>query len=200
MTLADRDKWEEKYAVTSLSDISAPDAWLLDCVRELNPGRALDLACGLGQNSIALAELGWQLDAVDISPRGLALASEQANQHGVTVNWICADLDVWEPDEVHYDLLIVFRFLDWSRIPAIVTQALRPGGTLLYETFAASQMRRTDNHLKNPGFTVREGDWEKYFPDLDIVFSQRVVLPNRDVARLRAEKASGGEAAPRGIL
>jgi 2-polyprenyl-3-methyl-5-hydroxy-6-metoxy-1,4-benzoquinol methylase len=190
MTDADHDKWEQKYAAKDVSEAPAPDEWMLDCVRSLKPGRALDVACGLGQNSIALAKLGWQVDAVDISPCGLKLASQQADQRGVTVNWICADLDGWLPDVSWYDLVIVFRFLDWDRVPAIVERGLKPGGSVCYETFSASQMNRADNHLKNPAFTVQEGDWERYFPDFEVLLSETVSLQSGDVARLRAVRKS----------
>lgn len=78
MTVADRDKWDQKFSGKDASQLPPPDQWMLESVRDLKPGRALDLACGLGQNSIALAELGWQVDAVDISSRGLQLADRGA--------------------------------------------------------------------------------------------------------------------------
>ena len=191
MTDADRDKWEQKYEVKDVSEIPPADEWLLECVRHLTPGRALDVACGLGQNAIALAELGWQVDAVDISPRGLELAANHADQLGVKINWICADLDEWLPETDRYDLVIFFLFLDWECIPAIVERGLKPGGSLCYETFSAAQCNRSDNHLKNPAFTVQEGDWERYFLNFEILTSQMVSLESRDVARFRAIRNAG---------
>jgi len=186
MTDADRDKWEQKYAARELPEVPAPDEWLLDCVSAMTPGRALDIACGLGQNSVALAALGWQVDGVDISSRGLELASKNAEQRGLAINWICADLDDWLPEVHRYDLVVVFRFLDWDRVPAIVERGLKPGGSLCYESFSAAQCNRADNHLKNPAFTVREGDWERYFPDFAILTCDSVSLQSRDAARLWA--------------
>lgn len=190
MTISDRDKWEQKYASKDVSHLPEPDAWLMDRIGELTPGRALDLACGLGQNAIALAERGWKVDAVDVSSRGLEIARDCAGQRNVAVNWICADLDDWEPETQGYDLAVVFRFLDWNRIPAIVTQGVKPGGILCYETFAASQLNRADNHLKNPEFTVREGDWGRYFPGFEIVSQEFVSLRDRDASRLWAIRSS----------
>lgn len=191
MTIADRDKWEQKYASKDKSHAPGPDEWLLECSGGLKPGRALDLACGLGQNAIALAALGWKVDAVDVSPRGLEIARRCAADRDLSVNWVCADLDDWEPTAQDYDLVIVFRFLDWNRIPQIIERALQPGGSLCYETFAASQMNRADNHLKNAAFTVQEGDWEKYLPSFQIVSYSSIRLPDGDVARLWAIRGSG---------
>jgi release factor glutamine methyltransferase len=45
-------------------------------------GRALDLGTGSGYVAIYLAQRGWQVDAVDISPRALALARHNAERNG----------------------------------------------------------------------------------------------------------------------
>ena len=47
------------------------------------PGRALDLGTGSGYVAIYLAQRGWQVDAVDVSPRALALAQRNADLNGV---------------------------------------------------------------------------------------------------------------------
>jgi len=179
MTNADRNKWDRKYADKSAISIPEPDEWLLECVKELPPGRALDLACGLGQNALLLSEWGWDVDAVDISMTGLQIPIEVSES---LVNWICADLDEWRPS-TDYDLIVCFRFLDWVAIPEIVRGGLRPGGCFCYETFAASQMQRDDNHLKNEAFTVQDGDFQRFFDFLTPQSTETEKLSNRDVAR-----------------
>lgn len=47
------------------------------------PCRALDLGAGSGYVGIYLALRGWQVDAVDVSPRALALARRNAELNGV---------------------------------------------------------------------------------------------------------------------
>ncbi|RAJ70333.1 tellurite resistance protein TehB [Streptomyces sp. Amel2xB2] len=44
----------------------------------LTPGRALDLGCGPGRNALWLAALGFEVDAVDLSPTAVAWAEERA--------------------------------------------------------------------------------------------------------------------------
>src|SRR5579863_1855883 len=127
MSLSDRDRWDTKYAAKLVPNTLSPDDWLIKEVAELSPGRALDLACGLGHNAIALAKQGWQVDAVDISPVGLALAADLAKRYAVNVRWIATDLDEFSPATEEYDLVVVFRFLDRRRLPGIIQQALRPG-------------------------------------------------------------------------
>lgn len=51
--------------------------------RSCTPCRALDLGTGSGYVAIYLALKGWQVDAVDISQRALALAQRNAELNGV---------------------------------------------------------------------------------------------------------------------
>jgi 16S rRNA G1207 methylase RsmC len=56
------------------------------------PGRGLDLGTGSGYVGIYLAQRGWQVDAVDVSPRALELARHNAELNGVTLRVFHSDL------------------------------------------------------------------------------------------------------------
>ena len=60
--------------------------------REPTPGRALDLGCGTGTQSIHLAQHGWKVVGVDFSPKAIALAREKANRIGVNIDFRVADV------------------------------------------------------------------------------------------------------------
>lgn len=188
MSLADRDKWDFKYAKQPVPDRLSPDDWLTRHVEALAPGCALELACGLGQNAVWLAEHGWQVDAVDVSPVGLYLAAKLARRLSRHVNWMAADLDDFTPAAVTYDLVVVFRYLDRVRLPDLISQALRPGGLVVYETYSRAQLARPDSHIKNPAFTLAEGELPRMFPNFDVLAYEEVDLPDRSVARLVARK------------
>ncbi len=124
MSTDDRQRWDEKYAGKPVPEQITSDDWLIEQVSGLKPGRALELACGLGHNAIWLAQQGWQVDAVDISAIGLAHAMTLALAPHARVNWVAADLDEFMPDEDTYDLVLVFRFLDRTRLPPLIQRAL----------------------------------------------------------------------------
>jgi SAM-dependent methyltransferase len=188
MSASDRDRWNAKYAEKPMPDRLSPDDWLMEQVADLQPGRALELACGLGHNAIRLATVGWQVDAVDISPAGLALADALARKHDARVNWIAADLDEYVPEPAAYDLVLVFRYLDRQRLPGIIEQVLRPGGRLIYETVTTAHLARPDNHIKNAAFALEPGELPRLFPRLAVVSYSECSLADRDVAQLSAEK------------
>ncbi len=188
MSECDRTRWDEKYAGQSVPRSLEPDEWLVQCAAGLPKGRALDLACGLGHNAIWLAQQGWTVDAIDISPTGITLATKLANNQQQQVNWIVEDLDDHQAPTEFYDLIIVFRFLDRNLIPKIVRSALAPGGHLVYETFSSKQLERRDNHLKNPAFTLQPGELAALFSELEPIAFHEVELDDRAVARLFARK------------
>ena len=66
-------------------------AFLVDVLR-LPPGaRILDLGCGTGRHSVALAQQGYRLVGVDLSRGMLRQAQFAARSAGVAVDWIQAD-------------------------------------------------------------------------------------------------------------
>ncbi|HUQ71942.1 MAG TPA: class I SAM-dependent methyltransferase [Planctomycetaceae bacterium] len=166
MSAADRSKWDAKYAAIPLATELAVDPWFIEVVAPLPPGRALDVACGLGHHAIWLAERGWQVTAVDVSPVGLAKARELADQWNAAVEWRAADLDEFCPDVAAFDLIAVFRFLDRRQLPQRLTNALKPQGRLVYCTFCAMQAVATDGHVRNPAFVLQPGELSALFPQL----------------------------------
>ena len=92
-----------------------PNRFLVAEVGELPAGRALDLACGEGQNAIWLASLGWDVVGVDYSEVAIAKARARAERDGVAAEFVCADLVGYEPDpQASYDLVLVL----YLHIPA----------------------------------------------------------------------------------
>src|SRR5262245_12522472 len=57
----------------------------------LPEGRALDLGCGSGTDSIYLARHGWTVTGVDIVPEAVVLARRNAAAAGVSVRFLEGD-------------------------------------------------------------------------------------------------------------
>lgn len=84
-----------------------PNRFLVREVEALEPGRALDLACGPGRNAVWLAERGWRVTAVDFSEVALSAARRLARARGVQVEWLRADVLDFQPEVEAYDLVAV---------------------------------------------------------------------------------------------
>src|SRR4051794_16718123 len=71
-----------------------PRRELVALLREgrLRPGRAVDLGCGTGANSIYLARHGFDVTGIDFAPAALRKASAAADAAGVRARFIEDDL------------------------------------------------------------------------------------------------------------
>ncbi|WPO85256.1 class I SAM-dependent methyltransferase [Herbiconiux sp. KACC 21604] len=130
--------WEELYQQTPQIWSGRPNKVLADVAAELQPGTALDLGSGEGGDSLWLAERGWQVTAIDISPTALQRSAAEAERRGLPadrIRWQQADLTDWQPTG-EYDLVsacflhspVGFPREDVLRRAA---SAVAPGGSLL---------------------------------------------------------------------
>ncbi len=130
-----RDQWDRKYAAVESLWAARPNRFLASETEELTPGRALDLACGEGQNAIWLGSLGWDVTGVDFSEVAIAKARARAERDGVSVTFVCADLLEYDPEPSAFDLILLLYFhlppAELHDVLARAERALAPGGTLL---------------------------------------------------------------------
>lgn len=102
-------------------------------------GAALDLGCGTGTDTIYLASHGWQVTAVDMVPKALAIAERRAAAAGVTPRFVAGDVTRLPELGIGngYDLILdfgCFHTLPDDRRAAYVTsigKVSAPDATLL---------------------------------------------------------------------
>jgi SAM-dependent methyltransferase len=67
----------------------------------------LDAACGIGTQTLGLAELGYRLTASDISSVEIELARVEASRRNLTVDFRVADMRrLWEVHQRQFDVII----------------------------------------------------------------------------------------------
>ncbi|CAN5594072.1 class I SAM-dependent methyltransferase [soil metagenome] len=167
----------------------APDR--LDAVVSRLPtsGRALDVACGSGAQTVWAAQRGLRVDAIDISLVAVERLARTAAGHGVgeLIDVRTADLDTGLPEELAgpYDLVIVQRFRAPHLYPQLV-ERLAPGGVLVVSVLSEVGLDG------EPGpFHAAAGELDRAFAGLDVetLLSQEadglatVVLQRPDVPR-----------------
>lgn len=160
----DRTKWNRRYAGEEWFLGRNPSSYLveqMDLISRLCRGRdALDIACGEGRNSIFLARHGFRVTGIDISETGLDKARRWAEQEGVPVDFMAADLESFFPDR-SYDLIINFNFLLRGLIPRLVA-ALSPGGVLVFDTILDTPALPGEH---NKAFLLQPGELPRLFAD-----------------------------------
>lgn len=125
---ADREKWNKRYLSREWS--SQASSIVTRFAYRARVGRALDIACGTGRDAIHLADMGFIVDAVDISEVGLGRLRGRPGR----VNPVCADLDTFDIAPRTYDLIININFLQRRLFPQIA-EGLKPGGMLIFQTY-----------------------------------------------------------------
>ena len=133
--------------------IDQPSAWVQRWAARIPAaGRVLDVACGGGRHARYLAGQGCRVDAVDRDAASfLGLA-------GVAHVTTCeADLEggAWPYGGESFDAVVVTNYLHRPLFPRLFA-ALKPGGVLIYETFALGNERY--GRPRNPDFLLQPGE------------------------------------------
>ena len=162
-----QQRWDERYQAGPRPAHGKISGWILAQQPHLAGGKALDFACGVGRHTLWLAELGYQVDAVDISVAGLRHLAGRAQKLGLNtaIRLTHADLTLWRPPQTNYDLVFVTRYLDRGAFPALIN-AVRPGGLLLYQTFHTDLLQLRDF---DPKLVLQPGELLQAFSHLDIL-------------------------------
>ncbi len=130
-----REDWNARYAQKELLWTAQPNRLFAAEVEGIEPGRALDVACGEGRNAVWLAELGWNVTGIDFSDVALGKAAELARARGVEVEWVAADVLVHEPAPGAFDLVAVLYLQlphdELARALRRAARAVAPGGALI---------------------------------------------------------------------
>ena len=183
-----RDHWDARYREAYVPRPAS--ALLRRWLTQLPPGRALDLACGAGRNTLLLAEYGWQALGIDISPVALHLARDAARQRRLRLDLVALDVQTWRWPHAYFDLIGGFRFLDRTLCTQLAA-ALRPGGVVIYETFTIEQ-RRYEGGPRSDALLLRPGELPKLFPTLTVLEYDEGVFREDDrpraLARLVAQR------------
>ena len=176
--------WDDRYRT---SPGPAEPAELLTSFAHLLPtrGRAIDIACGNGRNSIWLAQRGLAVTAIDLSGEALRQGRELAHRHGCHVTWLQGDVESHPFGSNDYDVVACFYYRSPVLYPRI-RRAIRPGGWLFYETYTLDQLAYASGP-RNPEHLLRPGELLAAFRDLQVVF-YRETKEGRGVASLLARK------------
>ena len=131
-----RARWDERYDAKELVWSAGPNERFATEIGGLNPGKALDVACGEGRNALWLAEQGWDVTAIDFSKVAIDKARRLAAMRNVEVNWLCEDVSSYALPEAEFDLVsLLYMHTDAAERHEWLTNtlaAVKPGGTFIY--------------------------------------------------------------------
>jgi ubiquinone/menaquinone biosynthesis C-methylase UbiE len=106
--------------------ISPPE--LIAYMRTHPPGKALDLGCGTGTNSMTMAGFGWTVVGIDISGLAIYLACRKARRSSADVSFVRGDVTREAIEELPFDLVLdigCFHALPLDKKDAYIQRLMR---------------------------------------------------------------------------
>lgn len=181
----DKTRWDDKYATETYLFGRDPIPFLKDQVHLLPKGTALDLAMGEGRNGVFLATKGFQVTGVDISEAGFQKAHALAEENGVSITTVVADLEQYDIPAKTYDVILCTYYLQRDLFPKIVA-ALKPGGMAVIETYTVDHLRYRPDFNKT--YLLERNELLTLLPGLRVLHYQEVDTGEAAFASLLAQK------------
>lgn len=182
------DDWA--YGGVGPGRIWSPNAFLQEVLPRLTPGFAIDAACGSGRDAVALAAAGWRVLAIDLLADALEKGKDLARRYAsatdaARIEWRLVDLESAPPDLPPADLVTMFWYLNrplLRQVPAL----LRPGGSLVAETFTSIHRERFGKP-RTLAFVLAPGELSKLAEPLIAEFYEEDWHEERHSARIWAK-------------
>jgi len=132
------DRWYTAYddpIALLRAENEAKFPWILERIK--TKGTLLDVGCGAGFLTNRMAQEGFQVTGVDLSPESLKVAARYDTTKGV--NYVTANACHLPFPDASFDVVTTLDFLEHVPNPADVVKecarVLKPGGLFFYHTF-----------------------------------------------------------------
>jgi len=133
----------------------------IEWIRQLRlrtSARVLEVGCGAGFMSIALARENYRVDTIDSTMAMIELARQHAAQAGVSerIRLLVGDAHALSAADKTYDLVVALGVIPWlhTERQAVfeMTRVLKPGGYLLVTADNDARLNRLIDPLSTPVF------------------------------------------------
>ena len=163
----DSQRWDRKYREQGFGTDLEPDSLLVEFADLFKPSdTVVDLACGTGRHIRFLAKRGCYVVALDCSVEALRRCQSLADESGLTIHGLAADLNAFRFAPQTVDAIVCFNFLNRD-ISENLCAALKPGGVLVFKTFNRNFIK------EQPGFNLQyvldAGELSQMFGGLEIL-------------------------------
>lgn len=175
------DFWEAKYADTVNLYGEQPNAFLKAALERKDapkPGRAFVPGDGEGRNGLWLAQRGWQVTSLELSPTAVQRAELKARKRGVRLDALQGDVFQLAPYPDCSLVAVIFFPMPETKqrfLHEHLSRFLKPGGWLVMEAYrpAHVSMREKYGSVGGPSSAdkmVRIDQLQSDFRDFEFKF------------------------------
>lgn len=184
-----QEPWDTRYREGNIPwNAEQPSLELLRVIAEfpIAPCIALDIGCGYGTDARYLAEHGFRVTAIDISPTAIEIARQRASQAGLSIDFRIADLtampDVGGPFDFLFDRGVyhIVRKVDTAAYLSFIESVSRPGS--LYLTLTGNSHQAGEGGPPRLSEAEIRSEMESLFEILDLRefrFEETPQMPDR---------------------
>lgn len=143
---------------------------VLEAMETVKQGKALDLGCGQGRNSLFLAQQDFDVTAVDQNGLALEILQSIVEQEDLDMPVGLYDINSASIEQ-EYDFIVstvVLMFLQADRIPAII-QNMQRKPVLVVQPYRLCMDTEDYPCSVNFPFTFKEGELADYYKDWELV-------------------------------
>jgi ubiquinone/menaquinone biosynthesis C-methylase UbiE len=142
------EEWEQIYRSYLLSELGwelgKPRPILVEFVEKglIKKGKALDICCGAGTNTVYLAEKGFDVTGIDISPTAIEYGEAKATQAKVKIRFRVQDFLQLPFDDEEFDFVFDMGCFHHAKIKDRktfiegVNRVLKRGGSYMLTCFS----------------------------------------------------------------
>lgn len=175
------DKWDERYTHEEFVYGTAPNNYLEEQLKKLNPGTILFPADGEGRNSVYAALQGWKASSFDISEQGKQKALQLAERNGVTIDYQVGELQNLNYHEQQFNVIaLIYAHFPGdikSSIHQMLNKYLRKDGFIIFEAFSKKHLDYVTKNEKVGG--------PKDIKDLFSIEEIKADFPNYSIIELQ---------------
>ena len=171
-TVASQPDWNERFAAREYAYGTEPNDFLVSVADRIPAGDVLMLGEGEGRNAVYLAGRGHTVTAVDLAASGLEKTRRLADERGVRVDTVHADLTEYEITPAAWAAIVsVFCPLPSAVRRSVhrrVAQGIQPGGVFVLEAYRPDQAGRGTGGGSDPDTMTTLAELREDLAGLDI--------------------------------
>ena len=177
------EEWEQIYRDYPLNELGwelgKPRPILREYVEKglIKKGKALDICCGAGTNTVYLAEKGFEVTGIDISPTAIEYAKKKAAQAKVHVTFRVQNFLELPFDDGEFDFVFdmgCFHHVKVEDRPSFINgvhSVLKKGGSYMLTCFSYRNGRSWNHFTKRQISELFSGNFElgefRHYPSVE---------------------------------